>query len=155
MSRGASESGYSGITGSAGTGAIPLATAAARPTGGTGTIPPLREPFKNPFKGDTYVRDQLDGAQGGGTGGDAAAKLAESMAAMSKLADALNNMPRILKVELKQEGRVIIALDNQFTPMMKDYFESWYQEKLNGEGGARADGQITDPSMTNQANNVT
>ena len=58
-------------------------------------------------------------------------------------------MPCTLSVELKQEGRVIIALDNKFTPMMKDYFESWYQERLNGEGGGKADDSNVDTSLHN------
>ena len=110
--------------------------------------------YKDPFAGDTYVRDQMAAAQGGGGGAEAAAKLAEATVGMNKLADAINNMPTTLSVELKQEGRVIIALDNKFTPMMKDYFESWYQERLNGEGGLRADGSGPEPSMTNQTNNT-
>ena len=41
------------------------------------------------------------------------------------------------------------VLDNKFTPMMKDYFESWYQERLNGEGGGKADDSNVDTSLHN------
>ena len=90
----------------------------------------------------------LQGGGGVDGGADVAAKLAESQIAMNKLSDALGKIPEVISIELKQNGIVKVALDEQFVPQVKKYFEQWANEKLNGAG--RADDSNTDTSMHNR-----
>ena len=62
----------------------------------------------------------------------------------------LEKIPEVINIELKQNGIVKVALDEQFVPQVKKYFEQWASEKLNGAG--RADDSNVDTSMHNTDN---
>ena len=85
--------------------------------------------INNMANGGTVPSPQyLQGGGGVTEGADVAAKLAESQASMNKLSEALGKIPEVINIELKQNGIVKVALDAQFVPQVKKYFEQWASE---------------------------